>query len=741
MHYPAFIKKIKNTTLLYSVVTLVFFFGLQWSFLDPILMRLNHITYDNLVRFFAKPVPGTPLVAVVDIDERSIEQIGRWPWPRNRLAQLVNNLHDAGVIIIAFDVIFADLEKNPALELNARLHEISGLSQEDKALTNALLQRVAPLIDNDVLFGNALGGGDSVLGYFFDNGELITKGVLPHPLLDTKHVPINTKDMQLTTYSGYIGVPPALLLKAKSAGYVSNSPDSDGIIRRTPLIAQYNNQLYASIALTTVMRYLLADSIALTTESEDDIIRVKSIEVSGISIPLDEDGTTLIPFYGPPESLAYYSVIDILNKTADLSGLSGAIVIIGSSATLLSDTYPTPMSQVFPGVEVNANIIHGILQQVMPYTVTFPAYRYYFLGFLLVVSIALAYLNIFWALMLMSTLIMIVLSGSSWLFYSERQFFPIAFPFLLLVVQLVTKFLYEFLIGRRQRNHLERLFGQYVPKSHIDNMMNAADAEASLAGESRNMTIFFADIRGFTTISEQLPAQDIKKLLSLLFTPVTRIIFDKKGTIDKYVGDMVMAFWGAPLEDKSNAKHAVDALCEIRAEMPKINENLLAKTLPSIQMGMGIATGVVNVGDMGSEYRRSYTVIGDTVNLASRLQDLTKFYGVDALVSESTKLVAPDFVWQYVDTVSVKGRERPLEIFNPLGTVVDSNIQELLQIYDEGITYYKKREFEKACDIFSFLALNHPEKMLYALYEKRCYTFIEQGVPEDWKGVWVHTQK
>lgn len=313
---------------------------------------------------------------------------------------------------------------------------------------------------------------------------------------------------------------------------------------------------------------------------------------------------------------------------------------------------------------------------------------------------------------------------------------------MLILIIFLTNYAYVFYLERKQKSQINDLFGQYIPKDYVEVLMQNPGS-SSMEGETREMTVFFADIRSFTTISESLDASDVKKLLNTFFTPLTEIIFKHKGTIDKYVGDMVVAFWGAPIIDNNHSKHAIEASLEIFDKMDEINAALIKEELPSVNIGVGIGTGNMSVGDMGSKFRRSYTVLGDIVNISSRLQDLTKFYKVNILVTEMTKESNDHILWRLIDKVAVKGRASAISIYEPIcyRSLASSELLDEMNLHDDAISLYFSKDFENARSAFAKLSKEYPSVYIYSLYLKRSIEFIKSPPPADWDGIFIHTTK
>jgi adenylate cyclase len=316
-------------------------------------------------------------------------------------------------------------------------------------------------------------------------------------------------------------------------------------------------------------------------------------------------------------------------------------------------------------------------------------------------------------------------------------------PLVLIALIGTSDLAYGFLTEARGRRQLKAVFGQYVPPEIVDEMNRNPDGNFSVEGESRELSVLFCDIRGFTTISESLAADELKQLLNQFFTPMTRIIFERRGTIDKYVGDMIMAFWGAPVRDPQHRQHAVEAALSMLEQVLAMRPDFSARNWPEVNIGIGINTGMMNVGDMGSEYRRAYTVIGDAVNLGSRLEGLTKYYGVQLIVSETTAAGLEGILLRRLDRVKVKGKNEPVDIFEPVGLsdVLSDEHQAEVADSNTAMQYYYAADWEGARSAFMSLQHAWPDRKFYSLYLDRISELQRQGTQPGWDGVFVHTSK
>ena len=719
----------------------------DWRAAQWMLQRIDFLSFDLRYQLI-NPVSDArrhPIV-IVDIDELSLKEQGRWPWSRAKMARLVTALYDAGVTMVGMDVVFAEPETNPvALIENAlQSQRESGDASEWASLT-PLLNKMHDQFAFDEHLAAAL-GTDTVLGYFLYQQTGSESGVLPEPLLTLEGN--RASQMVLIDMQGHSANIPVLQNHALSAGYLTIIPDPDGIVRRAPMVLRYGDHVYSSLALEMARQFLFVDTVELVTAMQYRAEVMELITLDSFSIPTNALGQALVPFLGKARSFPYYSATDVLNGRVDPERLAGTIALVGTSAWGLGDLKAMPMSAEYPGVEVHANLLNGILnsqggQRAFPHR---PDLAKQITALILLVSglllsAVLPRLNpvslIASALLLLAGIV----GGNFYLWQRYLLDFPLAPPVLLTITLTLYLFADGFLRENLQRLRIKKMFGQYVPPAHVDEMV-AEQGNYGFAGESKELTVLFSDIRNFTSISETLNASDLKRMLNRYFTPITKIIFDHDGTIDKYVGDMVMAFWGAPLDDPRHASKAVQAALDMLAATEALKPDFRADGLPEINIGIGINTGLMNVGDMGSEYRRAYTVLGDAVNLGSRLEGVTKFYGAKLLVSETTQAQAPEFQYRLVDRIRVKGKHEPITVYEPLCQLDEcpEALAEEVARFHMALFYYYRQRWEQAVSIIRELESSYPRK-IYALYLERIATLREESLGEHWDGVYTHTSK
>lgn len=708
------------------------------SVADNWLKRVDTLVYDWRFQGFMPKREETTKIVIIDVDERSLKQEGRWPWSREKLAKLVEALQRQQVKLIGFDVVFSEEERNAVQQVLAH----SGLSDQAKQE----LQSLIPVLDGDKKFAQAI-TQKTVLGFFLHGAGGINSGVLPTPLLTVE--PRDLDKITINFMPDYTGNLAVFANAALGEGFITTLPDVDGVMRRSPLVLRYENGLYSSLSLELARIYLNQSSIQLQMVKSGGQLRLESINLGNHKIYTDESGMALIPYKGKGKSYTYISATDILNNSNNMPVLKDAIVLVGTSALGLTDLRTTPLQTGYPGVEIHANLLDAIIQSVGDQN-----HMYYRpdwepgITFLILLLSGLAFVFI---LPMLEPAYMLAVAGA-WLtllvivnlvsWKVSHLDFPLAILVLSTFSIAILNIGYGFLRTNHQKREMKMLFGQYVPPAHVDRMLENHHL-AGLEGESRHMTVLFSDIRNFTTISEGLKATKLKQMLNEFFTPITGIIFQHNGTIDKYVGDMVMAFWNAPLLDANHAEHAIDAALTMLAKVEELKPIFVAKGLPEVNIGVGINTGFMNVGDMGSMYRRTYTVLGDSVNLGSRLESLTKFYGVKLLVGEGTYDVAPQFLYRLVDKIIVKGKREPVCVYEPVCRVEeasDSRKQRIEQ-YNQALAHYYSREWDAAEKILRQLHKADPERKLYKMYLERIDELRYEVLPDDWMGVFEHRSK
>lgn len=704
------------------------------------LTRVENYLYDVRVRLTLEDTVD-PRVVIVDIDEVSMAAEGHWPWRRDKLAELVNRLFDDyGVRVLGFDVFFPEPDETTALTLLDELERNAAFSSAQREQLRA--RRAG--FETDRLFGESLIARDVVLGFAFKTGfsrsELGEVGVLPTPV----QLPESADVFQLVRAAGYTGNL-AVLQESATAGGFFDTPlvDDDGVVRRTPLFQTYQGKLYESLSFAVARIALDSPEIKLAFAGANEQRRLAFVDLGSSRIPVDRNSGLLMPFRGPVGSFPYVSATDVLKSTAPKDLLADRIVLVGTSAPGLLDIRATPVAKQYIGVEAHANLVAGILDSAIRYR---PAVAprievVALLIFGLIAALWLARLSPLHGLVQILVLIGAWTALNLLAWTRNGIVLPLAGPIAYLFAVSLLHLAYSYFVEIRRKRELSRKFAMYVPPA-IVRELDINEAEVALEGVSRDMSVLFSDVRGFTTLSEGLEPRELTRLMNEFLTPITEVIQKNRGTIDKYMGDAVMAFWGAPLPDPQHPRNAVLTALGMVERMRELKPVFEARGWPPINIGVGVSTGPMNFGNMGSTFRVAITVLGDTVNLGSRLESLTKQYGVDIIVSGPTAAAVPDMLFRELDRVRVKGKKEPVAILEPIGarTQLDPRAIEDAERFALMLEHYRAQRWHEALDILNPLAQLDP-RPLYQMYLERIARCRAFPPPADWDGVYVFETK
>ncbi len=705
---------------------------------------MENLSYDLRLKL-SLPSAVNKKVVIVDIDEKSLEQIGQWPWERNIISRIVDTLFDYYKInVLGFDVLFAEKDEDPGDRI---LSQLSNSPVAGDINFQRIIKKNKNLLYRDNRLANSLKNRNTVLGIIFTHeNEELEKGALPPAI--SQFTPQIIQSFDFLNAVGYTANIKSLQKNAASGGFFDNPLiDRDGVFRRVPLLQTYKGKLYPSLALALTRASLKNNTVKLGYGSSDEIENQKSLElvyVGDIEIPVDEHSAVMVPYIGSQKTFDYISAVDILNKSAARNILKNKIVIFGTSAAGLLDLRTTPLESAYPGVEVHANIIQGILDQTIKhkpeYMMGFEILLLFLLG--IVLTAILPMLSPSWSTATSILSIGIILICEHYAWNQLQVIMPVASALILIILLFIMNMSYGFFVESKGKRQLTHLFGQYVPPDLVDEMSRNLK-EINLDGEIRNMTVLFTDVRGFTSISEKMQAKELTTFINAFLTPLTEVIHNNRGTIDKYMGDAIMAFWGAPLKDTHHARNALNAGLDMLVAIKKLNQRLKSKGQPEIKIGIGINTGEMNVGNKGSEFRVDYTVLGDAVNLGSRLEGLTKNYGVDFIVSESTRHEVPEFEFRMLDTVKVKGKNKPVTIYEPINLVdkIDKAERTRIKEFHHALKLYQQQNWDSAEQTIFKLSQQEPDKQIYKIYLDRIAFFRNNPPAADWDGVFTHTGK
>ncbi len=677
-------------------------------------------------------------IVIIAIDNKSIQQEGRWPWRYNKISLLITKLRDQGASVIAFDRVFSEPEKNVVSIIKNNLLK---KNVDNKMLFDTLNELEPEFDDNAHLIQQVKNKNDIVLSFYLDNIKY-SQGLLPKPVALLNKDDLNR--ISIMAMPGYITNFSELQSASSYSGFKSTLTDEDGVIRRTPLVLRYQNKVYLSLPMIIAQLLFPERQVKLHMVDIANKKYLESIQFGNQKIPTDKAGRVLIPFHGISHSFKYYSATDVLQDKLKPDTLKHAIVLIGTTAEGLSGLKNTSVDDMMPNVEIVANVLTGILDNSFP-ELPFWA-KSATVGLILIIGILLTVLlplvSAGLAILLATLTLSLLISANIGLWVTMGLVFSFSVPLIMAVILIITNMAYGFLFESRKKKLLRETFSQYVAPDYVKILIDNPE-QYSLNGESAELTVLFADIRHFTHISEKLEATQVKKLLNHYFTPMTQIIFNYGGTIDKYVGDMIMAFWGAPIKNTAHREAAINTALDMLAKTEELKDSFVKDALPEVNIGIGINTGIMNVGDMGSVFRRSYTVLGDAVNLGARLESLTKYYGIKLLVTSHTIEGQTKFLFRWIDKVKVKGKSNAVDIYEVLCRLEDASPELLEEIaaHEKASFAYKKADWTLAQTLFSCLVKQYPNTTLYELFLQRVKDFSKNQPPSDWDGSYELKEK
>ena len=750
----AAIKKHLARVLIGLIVVVVFLthsVGL-WGLQLPLLETLEAIIYDTRLKL-TMPRTVDSRVVILDIDEKSLQEKekggeGRWPWPRDRLALLLDKLFDRyGIAIVGFDVVFAERDESSGIRV---LERLGTRELRDVPQFHSTLSRIRPQLEYDDIFARKMKGRAVVLGYTFSSDEpglAPIKGLLPPPVFTAQAFTANP--IRTTSWNGYTANLEGLQKNAASAGHFNPLPDPDGITRRVPMLAEHNGAYYEPLSLAMVRVLLGSPELKAVTPDQAlapaDYPGLEWLQVGSLRIPVDDTASALVPYRGSKGSFRYYSVVDVLNDRVDVSELKGKIVLVGTTAPGLLDLRATPVDPVYPGVEVHANLIAGMLDENIKQRPPYVLGAEFTL--LLISGLAIALLLPFLGpaistLVTVLTLGVVVVTNVA-VFHYGHLVLPLASGIVMIVALFMLNMAYGFFIEARGMRQITGLFGQYVPPELVDEMARNPE-QFNMAPRAEELSVLFSDVRGFTTISESLTPEDLAVYINEYLTTMSLAIRERhRGTLDKYIGDAIMAFWGAPVADTEHATNAVLAALDMQKEAKALNEKFKAKNWPTFKIGIGVNSGVMRVGDMGSKIRKAYTVMGDAVNLGSRLEGITKQYGADIIIGEATKARISGFICREIDRVRVKGKDEPVAIYQPLGLEgeVDQAKVDEIKLWNQALIYYREQKWDEAELQLLNIKKTTADSGLYDEFLARIAHLRREPPGSGWDGVWKFETK
>ena len=651
------------------------------------------------------PIKPDKDVVIVAIDHASIKEIGRWPWSREVTGQLVENLALYGTKVIALDIVFSEPQNQVA----------------DAALATSITR-----------------AGNVVMGYFFRDEE---QQVDPTALAQMEKATVKlmkvAEGVQSIPLTGYANLDANLSQLGGSAldfGFFNAKPDGDGLYRRSLLLLLYNGDVYPSLSMMALRHYLGSD-IMLDVKQWG----IDSVQIGSLRIPSREDGTMALNYYGPARSFRTVSAVDVIKKRLKPAALQGTIAFVGATEIGIYDIRPTPFDATLPGVELHATMAANALEhRFLKYDGSTQMQEIFcILLFPVLLGTLLAFVPGTFAGLIVFAGTTGIFSLINYLVFTQGlRDMTVIYPVLGIGLTYLGSEAWRNLVVEKKGRQLKKAFSNYVSPDLVREIEKNPD-KLVLGGEQREISILFSDIRGFTTVSESLTPPELVTLLNEYLSPMTRIVLDEKGTLDKFIGDAVMAIFNAPLDVPDHARHACTTAVRMLEELKKLNIGFAERKMHILDIGVGINTGPAIVGNMGADIRFDYTAIGDSVNLASRLEGLNKYYGSHILVSEDTRNQVPDglFTFREVDRVRVKGKHLPIVMYE----LMVAN-QELLPEFMEGLKMYRNKQFSQAQQLFDKLVTEYSDGPS-RLYSGRCAEYLETPPPADWDGVYTAKSK
>jgi adenylate cyclase len=724
-----------------AICVLLLFALVPLRILDPApLEEIRLRTFDFFQSLRPRETVSRPVV-IVDIDEASLKEIGQWPWPRTILADLITRLAELGVVAIGFDIIFAEPDRmSPSIAATSF-----------RNLDDDTRNKLRNLPSNDEVFAQAIRGARVVVGQA--GSATATPRSQAEAALQTGFA-VRGPDATpfIVTFAGLLRNVPVIEQAAAGRGVFSVLPERDGIVRRVPLVMRAQGAMVPSLSMELLRVVTKSSAILVRT----DPAGVQSVAVPGLQVPTDQNGRFWVHF-NKHDPARYVSAKDVLQGRVPRDRVEGKLMLIGTSAVGLLDIKTTPVSAAIPGVEIHAQILESALTKS---SLTYPNYA---VGVELLVAVFVGLAIIIVAPMLRASIVIALgaivaaaLIGTSWYLYSQYNLLiDFTYPLISSALVYLALVFMNYIKEQKQRQQIRAAFGFYLSPALVEQLARSPE-KLVLGGEERRMTVLFSDVRGFTTISEHYKhdPQGLTRLMNQFLTPLTNAIIERKGTIDKYIGDAIMAFWNAPLDDPQQEVNACEAALEMLAHADKLNQQFKreaeqngGKYMP-LNVGIGLNTGPCVVGNMGSDFRFNYSVLGDTVNVASRLEARTKDYRIPIVIGAQTEQQAKEkFATMEIDLIQVKGKSEPETVFTVLGHAElrqDPSFQDLRELTAGMLRSYREQDWTRALEAIE-LCRKAGERFgmaaLYDMYAERIEAFRRTPPPPDWNGVYEAESK
>jgi adenylate cyclase len=734
--YPAFNLVVMITLAVMSLVVCRF----------PVTEFLELKLYDLKFRFRGSRPVGQEVV-IVAIDNASIKELGRWPWSREVTARLLTRLKEADPQVIAMDIIFAEREITQGLETLQRLSRSLSQTGLLSPSVAAIVKQEEERADVDRQLARAIAqGAPTVLGFYFNNVGGRAMAAQPEQFLGAKALEASTFNMVRFLDRGSPRLPllgaqgaevnlPKMTEAAAGGGYFNMVPDPDGGVRWVPLAIAYGPDIYAPLVLVALQHCRDRPPLGITLSQ----LGVGGIRLGKLDIPVDRFGRFNINYPGPPGAFPSYSAADVLAGRLPLAALKDKIILVGATAEGIYDLRVTPFSGVAPGIEIQAAVLENLITKnflKLPWSAPLPTLLI-IAGLAAILGAALTRLAAAGGI-IVTFFLGIGYMAVNYALFLQGWRLDLFYPLLAVGGVYTGVTLLRFLAEERARLRLRKAFQSYVAPAVVEEIIRHPE-RLRLGGDRREITVMFCDVRGFTSLAEGLEPEALVDVLHSFLNPMSDIIVRHGGTIDKYIGDAIMALFNAPLPLEDHAPRACRTALAMASALKRLDQEWEAQGKPSLRVGIGLNTGVAAVGNMGSDRLFDYTAIGDNVNLASRLEGLNKRYGTEILVSAHTaRALGGGFILQEVDLVQVMGKKQPLAIYELLGEgAPEPELGEFLEVFHSGLNLFRERAWEESAQVFSRAARLQPENHHVQRYLKLVKSYREQPPGPDWSGVTV----
>lgn len=698
--------------LLIALGTAAFTVALYWwspSFLETLDLRGRDVAFE-----LRPPSAPSPKIAIIAVDEKSVRDLGRWPWPRTLQARLLRQAKAAGAKVVALDIVY--------------VHPQDPVS--DKALRAAATSTETSI----------------ALGYFFRGDRRRTatpqaRAELQPDRLSSRRQAPNQESSGAFDFDDVEVNLPGMRAVASGSGFLNAIHDNDGLIRKALLLGRFQGELYPSLSLKALSLYL--DEPIGVRESA---FGIEAVTLGSRTVPTDEYGRLTLNFYGPAQSVPHYSAVDVLEQRLPPGALRDRLVFVGVTETGISDMRATPVDPYFPGVEIHGVVASNILQE--RYLIRDGRTILIDLGLIILTPLILIYLlvkvrSILWGAGIFVALGAFIGVVFYVLFAKHGYQVGFSYPAVALVLSYLAAEGYRNLVMEKRARFLHRAFSTYLSPTLVTEMLQDPD-KFKLGGEKRRITVLFSDIRGFTSLSEQLPPEQLVSVLNRYLSPMTEIVLSERGTLDKYMGDAIMALYNAPVDVADHSERACRSALRMLEELERLNAALVAEIGFRIDIGIGLNTGEAVVGNMGTALRFDYTAIGDAVNLAARLEGQNIIYGTHVLASEETHAACDrSFLFRPLDLLRVKGKQQPVMVYELLASADQATPAQLQLVADftAALAIYRNAQFAQAVALFKELETRFPDDMPCKIYGLRCKEHLNSPPGPEWDGVYVTAQK